>query len=571
MGRSRFAIVAAVSAALALPASALGGTVEVQEVAGEPNRATLTFAATPAEANRLTVSLAGETDTFYELELLDEGAAVAPGSGCSGGGSAGVPVLCKVHKPHPGANYTCFKGCYYTPGTRWETHFAFRLGDAGSRLDASGLPEGARYPELFWPTRSVITVTVSPGAGPDVVLTGPEPDLIEASDGDDLVRTGSGVDRFHAGPLPDGADDVQFGEPTYASVDFSARQAGVSFDPNGIADDGAPGEGDNYGPASKLTGGSGGDTLVAGNGPEPRYGVITVGGAGDDTIRGGSANDEIYGGAGDDAMFGEGGIDRIAEPDARRSEEDSGNDFGAGGADDDRIELGAGEDEAVGDAGGDRIELGPDADRAAAGAGDDLVLGGAGDDEIRGDAGEDRLSGDVGRDTMLGGAGSDWITAGTSVVQDYRRGLAFLDAPGPLEGMPDRVDCGSGRDGVKLGRGDAARGCEVRRRASLLELLAIVQPEYATTETAVRLAVRQAGVIRLSGEQIRPRRTRWENAGIGGFVIEPVGTAAAEKKRSGHVRVEVKIAFHADDGRAVVRELSLTLWNAAALSRRHHT
>ena len=66
-------------AALAVPSSAVGATVEVLQTTGETNKAELVFTATAGEGNQLTVSVAGESSDTYDIRLLDTAANVAPG------------------------------------------------------------------------------------------------------------------------------------------------------------------------------------------------------------------------------------------------------------------------------------------------------------------------------------------------------------------------------------------------------------------------------------------------------------------------------------------------------------
>lgn len=380
------------------------------------------------EANDLTVTVAGEEGPFYDLRVVDAAASIEPGPGCDGGGAVGVAVHCKVHKPTPGDHYVCFKGCHYTPGTRWELGLTFRLGDGGSRLDTTALPAYAGDPQQPWASSPLTTVTVASGAGDDTVLTGAGPDRIESSPGADLVRTGDGSDRFEGGSLPDGPDDVLLGSGSDA-IDYSARTDAVHYDPNGLADDGGAGEGDNLGLVATVETGAGADTL-AGPAAPSEHSAHLIGGPGDDTIRGGPGDDELFGGSGDDRLFGGEGDDQLMDPSWGAMGSDSGNDIGAGEAGEDEIALGSGDDQAFGGAGGDRIaldagsdratgdagadliQLGPGPDQGAGGTGDDLLLAGQGRDEIRGEQGNDRLSGDAGRDSVFGGAGGDRIAAG---------------------------------------------------------------------------------------------------------------------------------------------------------------
>jgi Ca2+-binding RTX toxin-like protein len=60
------------------------------------------------------------------------------------------------------------------------------------------------------------------------------------------------------------------------------------------------------------------------------------------------------------------------------------------------------------------------------GTGDDRLIGGPHQDLLQGEAGDDTLIGNRGRDSLLGGLGADTIVA--------------------LDGVADRIDCGSGVD-----------------------------------------------------------------------------------------------------------------------------
>lgn len=591
MSRGGLGAVAAACVALAQPASSQAATVGVEELPTEPvKQAKVVFAGASDEANQLTVSIAREEGLFYELQLLDTAAHIQPGPGCSGGGVAGVAVHCKVHKPTPGDNLTCFKGCLYTPGTKWDLSLTFKLGDAGSRLDTTSLPAGARDSQQPWEEPSPIRVTVTPGAGDDTLRTGPGPDVIESSLGADLVRTGDGSDRFEGGPIPDGPDDVDLGENTYYGdiVDYSERSGDIRYDPNGLADDGGADEDDNLGVAATVQAGAGEDTLVGSS--EPRYGNRLIGGPGDDTIHGDSGGDEISGGEGDDELFGGAGDDLLTDP-ASGGAGSSGNDSGSGGpgndqielgggADeafgeegDDRIELGSGEDLAAGGSGRDRIELGPGQDRGAGGAGGDLVLGEQGEDEIYGEQGADRLSGDVGRDSLVGGTGDDRIVAGMVAVSSRVvsvRGLReFLGSPGPLEGKLDRVDCGAGRDGVKTGSGDSAAGCESIQPAELLELQSLTQ-SHRHRPAQLRSVIRSAGTVELDGIGVQPKRFVSENDYAGWAIpLWPVGRSLETLIHTGHVRLRLKLRFHAVDGREIAHLRTVKLRLPVDLQSRH--
>jgi Ca2+-binding RTX toxin-like protein len=584
MSRGGLAGLAMACAALAVPASSPAATVGVEELQTEPRQANVAFVAGPGEANDMNVLVVGEEGLFYDLQLLDADASIEPGPGCSGGGGPGVAVHCRVHKPTPGDNFSCFKGCQYTAGTKWDLRLTFKLGDAGSRLDTTALPAGASDPQQTWAGPSPIRVTVTPGAGDDTLLTGSGPDLIESSPGADLVRTGDGSDELNGGRLPDGPDDVDLGEGISDRIDYSERSGDVRYDPTGLADDGGAGEGDNLGVADTVETGAGADTLAAS--PEPRTEGQFIGGAGDDTIHGGSGTDEIHGGEGNDELVGGAGDDWLRDPSYGAEGSDSGNDTGAGGAGDDEISLGSGDDEvfggagedrlalgagddlAAGDSGRDLIQLGPGQDRGAGGAGGDLVLGEQGEDEIHGEQGDDRLSGDVGSDSLFGGAGDDRIAAGMVVVGALPL-REFLGSPGPLEGRPDRVQCGAGRDGAKTGRGDSAAGCESTPRAELLELGELVQSD-GDLPPRLHSLIRRPGTIELEGKDVQPKQLVSENDYRSwGVPLWPVGRSLKALLREGHVKLRLKLVFHAADGREAVRIRTVDLWLPVGLNSRH--
>lgn len=575
------AALGAICAALVMPAGSLAGTVSVEELQGEPRQAKVSFAAGAGEANDLTVTVAGEEGLFYDLQLVDAAGSIEPGPGCDGGGAAGVAVHCKVHKPTPGDNIVCFKGCQYEPGTKWELGLTFRLGDGGSRLDTTALPASARDPQQLW-TSPLITVTVTPGAGDDTVLTGAGPDRIGPSPGADLIRTGDGIDAFEGGALPDGPDDVLLGADS-DTIDYSERTGGVHYDPNGLADDGGAREGDNLDLVEVVETGAGDDTL-AGPAPPSDASLLLVGGPGDDTIRGGDGDDTIRGGAGDDRLFGGSGDDQLLDPLYAALDGESGNDIGVGGEGGDEIALGSGDDRAVGDAGDDRIaldagsdratgdagrdliQLGPGPDHGAGGTGDDLLLAGQGSDVIRGQQGDDRLSGDAGGDSVFGGEGDDRIAAGMVAVGVFDAPL-FLRSLGPLERSPDRVDCGAGRDAVKVGPEDSASSCESTPSAKLIELLGIEQ-EPGDPRPSLHIVVRGGGIVTIAGKGLEPKQ--FGSAGYAGWraPLLAQGRALGALRRDGHVELRARISLRALDGHEFARFRTVDIWLPVGLSAR---
>jgi hypothetical protein len=170
----------------------------------------------------------------------------------------------------------------------------------------------------------------------------------------------------------------------------------VRVTPDGIADDGEAGEGDDVGAdVGVVVGGDAGDMLQAAMGP-------------------------VAGGPGDDVIFDADGAG--ARPLAVLE----------GGDGNDRIHGGSGHDDLRGDAGDDVLDGGP---------GDDVLQDGQGTDRVTGGDGDDRLEyqADTAHDVLSGGPGTDALTTGPA---------AFSLAPVriSLDGIADDGPLGEGDD-----------------------------------------------------------------------------------------------------------------------------
>jgi Ca2+-binding RTX toxin-like protein len=167
---------------------------------------------------------------------------------------------------------------------------------------------------------------------------------------------------------------------------------------------------------------------VASNHPcrNARYGgnVAIVGTNRRDRISGSNVADRMFGFRQDDRLSGANGRDCVD---------------GAGGRD--RLSGSRGNDLLLGGAARDRVSGGPGRDRLRGGGGRDVVNGAAGNDRLFGGGGKDTLSAGRGRDRVFGGAGNDRINAATVGPRQF-------------------VDCGRGRDVVRLNRNDRQRRCE---------------------------------------------------------------------------------------------------------------
>ena len=273
------------------------------------------------------------------------------------------------------------------------------------------------------------------GRGGDDTLenNGPGNATLRGEGGNDtLVSRGVGGETFMVGGL--GADTFSLG-PGSTTVSYRSREAAspVTVDADGIADDGAAGEGDNLlpgkGSSAGIWGGAGPDYLAVGGGigelkgfagddhldarfevasPKPNRGARMMGGTGDDDIQGGMGGNVILGGAGADWINAHAGVDRVG---------------GREGVD--NIYGGGGDDSLYGGRGGDLM---------FGGVGDDLLEGGNGPDFMGGNWGNDIIRGQRGHDEAFGLHGSDLL--------DMRDG--FRDPT---------VDGGAGRDRASIDPG----------------------------------------------------------------------------------------------------------------------
>ena len=228
----------------------------------------------------------------------------------------------------------------------------FDLGDGDDRVDQT--------------LRNAIT-NVDGGPGDDVIdATKGGGGMLRGGEGDDDIRASDGMSTMVGGP---GADRIIGGASNADFVSYADHTAPVSLTQDGIANDGAAGEGDNVvGGIEEVEGGDGSDHLI--------------GTAGIDSIVGGNGDDSIDGGPGQDTLEGGGGADTID-----------------GGADDDVI---------VGYTSnllGHLSEVPPTADRPA------TLMGGSGDDRLRGGPATDDIDPGEGADLVEGSGGGDSVHA----------------------------------------------------------------------------------------------------------------------------------------------------------------
>jgi hypothetical protein len=258
---------------------------------------------------------------------------------------------------------------------------------------------------------------------------------VDAGPGDDDVVVTNGFIGFSGGP---GADRLDASAAISASISYADHTAGVSVRLNGLADDGAPGEGDNViGPIDGIVGGQGDDYLEAGD-----RGASLLGGAGDDVLVGSPQRDHLTGGAGDDRLLAGGGSDSLV---------------GNEGAD--VLRGGDGPDEVTnGGFPGVRMSIGDGPNDGLPGEGDDIrgdvesLVGGSGDDVLIGDDDPNRLAGYEGHDVLRGRGGGDQIWgwgdgdeldggAGRDSVTTRPRRLGGLDRALLRDDEVDSLEC----------------------------------------------------------------------------------------------------------------------------------
>ncbi|WP_354702367.1 calcium-binding protein [Paraconexibacter sp. AEG42_29] len=163
--------------------------------------------------------------------------------------------------------------------------------------------------------------------------------------------------------------------------------------------------------------------LVTSSGP--KYAVVGTNKA--DRITGTNTADRILGLGGNDSLDGGRANDCM--------EGNNGNDTFNGGIGDDRLLGGLGNDTMTG------------------GLGKDNMDGGAGNDKVNGGSGADRMVGGTGADILNAGFGADRVTAGSG------NDIVNVAVQGPTA----TVDCGSGRDKIRLNQNEKRkiRSCEI--------------------------------------------------------------------------------------------------------------
>jgi hypothetical protein len=267
----------------------------------------------------------------------------------------------------------------------------------------------------------------------------------------------------------------------------------------------------------------------------------TVGGSGNDQIRGTSGDDEIYADpipaddrGGDDQVWGLAGDDVIRA-------------FGGNN----RLEGGLGDDELITADGQDVIFGGTGDDEIQGGRGIDLLHGGRGNDEIRGGEDDDTLYGDAGADRVIGSSGNDLLYGGLGAdqLEGYEGADRFAWASAK-EGRDTILDFELGIDGLLIGdflRGHVAGAAELGRHVrfsqasadSVLQVdvdgrgpsgwrdLAVLPAQQGLQAEAVYAA----GDLKLAGQSTAPQFAPMAYIASYDDLIDALGADAAAGKR----------------------------------------
>ena len=237
--------------------------------------------------------------------------------------------------------------------------------------------------------------TLSGNSSADKLFGGPAADTLNGEDNDDTLDGGPGADHVNGGAGNDYAD-------------YRTRTAPLSLSLDGLANDGAAGEGDNL-DVESLIGGSGSDRLVGSAGANLFYGM-----GGDDTLDGRAGSDWFNGGAGADTADFSSRVNPVS--------------------------LSPGADANDGEAGeGDSINT--DVERLFGGAGSDTLLGGTGAQRLEGREGNDTLDGGGGVDVIRGDGGTDSIKSRDLLADDIACGADQDQVTGDLIDLILRTEC----------------------------------------------------------------------------------------------------------------------------------
>jgi hypothetical protein len=343
-------------AAAALPTAADAATVEVVGTAGN---GIVAYEGEPGEANNVRVSLTAEgivIDDAVPIRSLDSqcrtpstGRAIcpatvdsilvfgrdgndflqykAPHAGHVNGGSGADRIFGGMRQAGFGRAIepVSYRGNDFASETATDT-FSYVFADRAVKVDLADATSGDGRPGI---DRDQIedTIEVVEGSNFDDTLFGSDrTDTFRGLNGDDVISGAGGNDFVDEGTAPNGADTIIGGAGTGDRVSYGTRTTGVNVFMDGLANDGATGEGDDVRPSAENVSGTNHPDVLIGN----ELGNVLTGFGGDDTIDGRAGNDEIVGGAGVNRLFGNTGDDFLEARNGERDHVDCGPDTPSG-------------------------------------------------------------------------------------------------------------------------------------------------------------------------------------------------------------------------------------------------
>ncbi len=264
----------AAAALLALPAGAGASTVAASASVLAPGTtpdAKLTFTASPAEANRVTLS--APAVAVGEVTVRDEGALLTPGAGCER-----IDDHTAVCSPRRAIG----------PTGPAPAEFSSVTADLGDRPDQASV-EGA-----------LKSVALLGGAGGDTLTGGDGADTLDGGTGRDVLGGGAGDDVF--AESDEATRDVIDGGTGRDRLDYTGRRRRVSVD----LGRGRGADGDSVARIEDVAGGRAADRLTGNS-----HGNTLDGGPGNDSVLGGAGADQLIGGQGRDLLSGGSGRDTL--------------------------------------------------------------------------------------------------------------------------------------------------------------------------------------------------------------------------------------------------------------------
>jgi hypothetical protein len=453
-------------------------TAAASQVSG--SGATVTYTAAPGEQNKVLVTVVPYESTCGALgtpclSVYDSGARITAATG-----------MCALTASDPIAGDTAHCSL--------PSAIVAQLGDRD---------------DSFWDWDGPSTIDAGSGndtpiygaGGDDVLHGGIGSDTLFGQDGNDALDGGPGDDYLEGVPCICNEEALTHGSDTYAggggndSLSYEGRSENLSLSPDGVADDGAPGEGDNIGAdIAMVLAGHGSDRMLGNDGRN-----IFDGGQGDDVLIGGPSDDQLAGGPGHDRLAG-----------------DAGQDVLGGGDGDDQLNGGEGVDRFWGEDVGACLAY-------SCASGQDLI-------EAR-DGNREQINCGPGTDTLVGDP--------SDVVETW---LSLSDVCESVDGP------------VAGGGAPAAAGAPARQSFAVASARADRRKRIV-----VRVTVPGAGTVVARGSRITRVSRAVDGPGEVKLTLRPTRAAKRALARRHKLKVALRLTFRPRGGAPVTAKRTVTL------------